>query len=316
MIFSALDVSGATLHDATGKGKPMQTPPIDYMQRTRDYYRALGYQTPYNWAHFVNVPFQPLTDFSKARVAIVTTAAPFKPGAGDQGPGAPYNAAAKFYAIYTGSSAAMPDLRISHIAIDRDHTTAKDVGSYFPLAALKRSTRIGQVASQFYGLPTNRSHRTTIEVDAPDLVARCLADQVDAALLLPNCPVCHQSCALAARALEAAGIATVIMGCAKDIIDHVGAPRFLFSDFPLGNAAGRPHDIASQDQTLSLALDLLETATAPITVQSPLTWPDPDTWKEDYANPDRLSPEDLAERRAKFDAGKLVAKSLQQTKAS
>src|SRR5258707_5895590 len=32
----------------------------------------------------------------------------------------------------------------------------------------------------------------------------------------------------------------------KDIVEYVGVPRFLFSDFPLGNPAGRPNDPASQ----------------------------------------------------------------------
>ena len=53
------------------------------------------------------------------------------------------------------------------------------------------------------------------------------------------------------------------MGCAKDIIEHAAVPRFLFSDFPLGNSAGKPHDIGSQAQTLELALKLLETASRP-----------------------------------------------------
>ena len=51
--------------------------------------------------------------------------------------------------------------------------------------------------------------------------------------------------------LEANGITTIVVGCAKDIIEHVGVPRFLFSDLPLGNAAGRPLDRASQAFTLS-----------------------------------------------------------------
>src|SRR4029453_11776924 len=120
---------------------------------------------------------------------------------------------------------------------------------------------------------TNRSHRTTIEIDCPELVARCKADGADAALLVPNCPVCHQSVSLAARALEEHGIATVVMGCARDIVEYIGIPRLLFSDFPLGNAAGRPRDPASQALTLDLALRLLETASAPrMTMQSPLAW--------------------------------------------
>ena len=144
----------------------------------------------------------------------------------------------------------------------------------------------------------------------PELVARCRADAVDAVLLVPNCPVCHQSVSLAARALEHAGIATVVMGCAKDIVEHVGVPRLLFSDFPLGNAAGRPRDVASQDLTLELALRVLESAPAArTTVQSPLRWSDNPDWKLDYCNIERLSPEEIQRLRAEFDAGKALAKN-------
>jgi len=121
--------------------------------------------------------------------------------------------------------------------------------------------------------------------------------------------VCHQTVSLAARHLEANGIPTVIIGCAKDIVEYVGVPRFLFSDFPLGNPAGRPHDPESQAVTLDLALRLLETAPASrTTVQSPLRWsPDP-TWKLDYSNIARLSAEEIARRRAEFDRQKELAR--------
>ena len=135
-----------------------------------------------------------------------------------------------------------------------------------------------------HGLPTNRSHRVTLETDCPEVVARCKADAVDAVILVPNCPVCHHSVSLAARLLEASGIATVVMGSAKDIVEHVGVPRS-FSDFPLGNSAGRPHDQASQALTLDLALKLLAAAPGPrTTVQSPLRWSDDPAWKQDYCN--------------------------------
>jgi hypothetical protein len=218
--------------------------PVPYLARIRTYYQALGYGAPYLWAHFAEVPFHRLvTPLGEARVSLVTTAAPYQPGKGDQGPGAPYNAAAKFHQVYPGETSTDPDLRISHIAIDRQHTTGEDIGSYFPLAALRRSVEVGRIGAltrHFHGLPTNRSQRTTIEADCVELVARCKADGADAVVLVPNCPVCHQSVVLAARALEASGIATVIMGCARDIVEHVGAPRLLFSDFPLGNGAGTP----------------------------------------------------------------------------
>jgi D-proline reductase (dithiol) PrdB len=121
---------------------------------------------------------------------------------------------------------------------------------------------------------------------------------------------------LAARHLEANGIATVVMGCAKDIVEHVGVPRFLFSDFPLGNSAGRPHDPQSQAFTLELALKVLESAPAArTTVQSPLRWRADADWKLDYSNIDRLSPEELARRRAEFDRGKEIARGIREGKA-
>jgi D-proline reductase (dithiol) PrdB len=289
--------------------------PIPYMQRTRTYYEALGYGAPYEWAHYSAVPFHPLDKpLSRCRLALITTAAPYQSGKGDQGPGAPYNAAAKFYAVYSGDTRGDPDLRISHVAIDRDHTTAEDPATYFPLTQLRArsaSGRIGSLAPRFHGLPTNRSHRVTLETDCPDLVARCKADEVDAAILVPNCPVCHQSVSLAARMLEESSIATVIMGCAKDIVEHVGVSRFLFTDFPLGNAAGRPNDRAAQAITIDLALTLLEAAPAQrTTVQSPVVWSASPDWKMDYCNIARLSQEEILRRRAEFDKQKDVAREI------
>ncbi|MDP1535236.1 MAG: hypothetical protein Q8L92_16795, partial [Rubrivivax sp.] len=274
--------------------------PLPYLQRIRDYYQALGYGAPYEWAHGDPVAFQPLTQpLALCRVALITTAAPFQPGLGDQGPGAPYNARAKFYSVYSGDIEAEHDLRIAHVAIDRQHTRADDLGSYFPQAALRRAASAGRIAlaPRFHGAPTQRSQRATREVDAPEILARCQADAVDAALLIPNCPVCHQALALVAQWLEAHGIATVVMGCARDISEWVGVPRLLFSDFPLGNGAGRPQDRASQDATLEMALALLESATAArTTLQSPLRWGADNDWKLDYCNIERLSAAEIVRR--------------------
>ena len=118
---------------------------------------------------------------------------------------------------------------------------------------------------------------------------------------------------LVARHLEADGIPTVIMGCAKDIVEHCGVPRFLFSDFPLGNSAGRPHDADSQAATLELALRVLETAPAArTTVQSPLRWRDDASWKLDFNNMAKLTPADIAERRKEFDVVKSIIKTKQE----
>ena len=89
---------------------PDDDAPIPYMARTREYYQAIGYTTPYRWAHYVDAPFQPLRKpLSQSRVAIVTTAAPFDPAKGDQGPGAKYNGSAKFYQVYDGDTSKTHD---------------------------------------------------------------------------------------------------------------------------------------------------------------------------------------------------------------
>jgi hypothetical protein len=291
--------------------------PIPYMQRTRDYYRAIGYTTPYRWAHHIGAPFQPLKKpLAQSRVTIVTTAAPYRPDKGDQGPGAAYNGGAKFYQVYSGDTSQQQDLRISHIGYDRVHTSAEDSGTWFPLPQLLRlrdAHRIGAVTQHFHGAPTNRSHRVTIETDAPEILRRCREDDTDVAVLVPNCPVCHQTCSLVARHLEANGIATVLMGCAKDIVEHAAVPRFLFSDFPLGNSAGKPHDAASQAQTLELALRVLESAPGPCTtMQSPLRWSEDASWKLDFLNLDRMPPEELARRRREFDEQKAAARNIRE----
>jgi hypothetical protein len=114
---------------------------------------------------------------------------------------------------------------------------------------------------------------------------------------------------LVARHLEANGIPTVIMGCARDIVEQAGVPRFLFSDFPLGNSAGRPNDPDSQAFTMALALEVLESAPGPrTTVQSPLRWSDDPDWKLDFSNIERLSQEEIDRRKREFDANKEIAK--------
>ena len=162
--------------------------PIPYMQRTRDYYTAIGYTTPYRWAHYVDAPFQPLKKpLAQSRVTIVTTAAQYDPAKGDQGPGAAYNGSAKFYQVYDGDTAKQHDLRISHIGYDRVHTTAEDSNTWFPLPALRllaESGRIGEIAPRFHGAPTNRSHRATLDKDCPELLARVREDGADAAILV------------------------------------------------------------------------------------------------------------------------------------
>lgn len=164
--------------------------PIPYIARTRNYYLTLGYDNPYRWAHHRSVPFTPLTKpLAELKVGLFSTAAPYREELGDQGPGAAYNSAAKFYKVYAGTLEPTPNVRISHLGYDRNHTTAADSNTFFPKARLFEALdagRIGDLSTRFYGLPTNRSQKVTVEQDCPDMLALAREDEVDVALLVPN----------------------------------------------------------------------------------------------------------------------------------
>jgi len=96
---------------------------------------------------------------------------------------------------------------------------------------------------------------------------------------------------LVARHLEANGIATVILGAARDVVEHCGVPRFVFTDFPLGNPCGRPYDAVMQRSIVGYGLDLLESASHPrTTVQTPFVWSEDNSWRDNYmrVDPDQL----------------------------
>lgn len=91
---------------------------------------------------------------------------------------------------------------------------------------------------------------------------------------------------LTSRHLETAGIATVIIGSARDIVEQCGVARFLFTDFPLGNPCGPPWNPRAQAEIFELALALAESAIAPrTTVQAPHRWPDHE-WRSSYMRVD------------------------------
>ena len=294
---------------------PEQDQPVRYIERTRSYYLGLGYENPYVWAHYCDVPFSPpKKPLNQSVLGLITTAVPYDPNKGDQSQGAPYNAAAKFYQPYQQSIDGIIDLRIAHVGIDRKNANMEDSNCWFPLDAAKRAVAAGRLrvlSPNFYGLPTNRSQRHTLEADAPIILEMLKADGVDVAVLIPNCPICHQSQSLLARYLESAGISTVVMGAAKDIVEYCGVPRLLFSDFPLGNAAAKPNNASSQDLNFELALRLLESAPAArTTVQSPLVWSSDPAWKLDYSNLEKFSPQEIARLREEAEQARITAREL------
>lgn len=85
---------------------------------------------------------------------------------------------------------------------------------------------------------------------------------------------------LIARQIEAAGIPTLCMGSAIDILKAGHPPRAAFLDFPLGHTTGKPHEPELQREILVQAFDAFNTMTEPGMIKTlPFRWSEQDEWK-------------------------------------
>ena len=151
---------------------------VGYIQRTRDYYRAQGYTTDYQWAHYQETPFTGLTrPLAESRIAIISTAMP-----SDQ-------VAKKLRTVVSAPVEPPPQsLFTDDLSWDKENTHTDDLPSFLPIEQLTQLARekvIGELAPRFHCVPTEYSKRNTIETDAPEILRRCQQDKVDLALLVP-----------------------------------------------------------------------------------------------------------------------------------
>ena len=101
---------------------------------------------------------------------------------------------------------------------------------------------------------------------------------------------------LVARHLEANGIPTLIIGSAIDVVQHCGVPRYLHSDFPLGNPCGKPYDKNMQCGIIGQGIDMFRTAPKPNTSErTPYEWGE-NNWRDDYSRVDDNNREELSLR--------------------
>jgi len=157
---------------------PNSTDPVPYIRRSREYYEAQGFEKAYQYAHFESAPFAALPKpLGECVLGLVTTAstyprAPLEPRRVDSGPTSPPPTR-----LYTGD-----------LSWDKKATHTDDVNTFCPvehLQALAAEGVVGALAARFHCAPTEYSHRTTLEKDAPELHRRLLEDGADIALLVP-----------------------------------------------------------------------------------------------------------------------------------
>ncbi len=160
---------------------------VRYIDRTRDYYLSRGFDKPYRWAHFDEVPFTALRKpLSESRVVLITTS---NIAVRDSGLDRDETMAPSMGGHYSMPSDLPLDQYYSNApGFDRHATTLEDIGAFFPVARLREAVangRIGSLTKRFHNVCTAYSRRRTEERDAPGVLQRCREDGADVAVLTP-----------------------------------------------------------------------------------------------------------------------------------
>ena len=160
------------------EARPVKENDVPYMERTRNFYRAQGYTSDYQWALYDDVPFTLLQKpLSKCKVAVVTTAMP------DSETGRAQRQVHSCASLPNPSS-----MNTDELSWHKTMTHTNDVASFLPLKQLKRCEDeglISELGNRFHSIPTEYSQRNTRVNDAPEILARCQHDAVDVAILVP-----------------------------------------------------------------------------------------------------------------------------------
>ncbi len=155
---------------------------VSYIDKTREFYRAQGFDHPYRWASFDDVPFtRPVVPLEDSNVAIVTTSFLHHH---DSVNGAP----ATGKVVYHHSTGVAPESMFTDdLSWDKQATHTEDTESFLPIRSLRSLESKGEIGSlnhRFFGVPTQYSQRTTA-LDAETIAGWCVDDDVDIALLVP-----------------------------------------------------------------------------------------------------------------------------------
>ncbi len=127
------------------------------------------------------------------------------------------------------------------------------------LAEFEANQIIGQLNPVFWsfcGFIPNAAR--LVDEMLPRLVERVKRYEVQAVLLIPASRLCHQSVSLAARALENAGLPTMTLSVAREIVEDVRPPRAASYAGKIGSVVGQAGWPEHQRRVLDEALRLIE----------------------------------------------------------
>ena len=156
---------------------------VSYIDKSREYYAAHGYDRPYRWATHDDVPFAALSKpLSESRVGLVTTV--FFPR-GNEPEGVPTTPPKRPFAAPVETAPGCT--YTADLSWAKDETHTNDLDTYLPvnrLADAVEAGRVGSASPRFYGVPTDYSQRRTRE-DAEAITTWMVEDEIDVAVLVP-----------------------------------------------------------------------------------------------------------------------------------
>jgi hypothetical protein len=160
---------------------------IQYMKRIREYYLGQGYEKPYEWAHFEDVPFAPLTKpLSESTVTLFSTSDVSVRREDGEALSATETTVGDVYSVPWNTS--LETLYSRQESFDRYATSLDDIDSYLPLTRLREfveAGRIGAVSRSFHNINRGYSQKLMMETSAPAALAKCREEGADVAILTP-----------------------------------------------------------------------------------------------------------------------------------
>lgn len=173
----------------------------------------------------------------------------------------PYNTAGDFTYRLLPTSVATTEMMVTHGGFDNSDVN-KDINSMMPLDRLKELVAegfIGSIADTFVGFMGGGGNIQKFQDEVGPAVAKLLKEQgVDIAIATGGCGTCHRSTVIVQRAVEAAGISTIIIAALPPIAKQQGSPRISAPHVPMGANAGEPHNKVMQTAILKDTLRAIE----------------------------------------------------------
>ena len=160
---------------------------VQYMPRIREYYLGQGYEKPYMWAHFEDVPFTPLRKPLSESVATLfsTSDVSVRRDEGEILP-ATETTVGEVYSVPWNTP--IEELYSRQESFDHYATSLDDIDAYLPLNRLRefvQAGRIGAVTDNFHNINRGYSQKLMAEISAPAALVKCNEEAADIAILTP-----------------------------------------------------------------------------------------------------------------------------------